>query len=132
MPARPEATAAPARAAPPVAGPPAPPATAGAKSGRSVDVLSELEKLRRQALEPLPGGAPAAARNGRGEMSRSVELNLPRADFARARRVLVTLEIEDEQNRVVEAVRDLQVDIKDAAKLQKLLLRLNIALNASD
>ncbi len=119
------------RVAPPPAAAPRPATAAGARSGRSVDVLSELEKLRRQALEPPAGTAPAA-RNGRGEMSRTVELNLPRADFARARRVLVTLQVEDEQNRVVDTIRDLQVDIKDAAKLQKLLLRLNIALNAGD
>jgi hypothetical protein len=100
--------------------------------GRSVDVLTELEKLRRQALQPQPGAAPTAARNGRGELSRSVELTLPRAEFARARKVLVTLQIEDEDSRVVEAVRQLQVDIQDAAKLQKLLLRLHIALNSTD
>jgi hypothetical protein len=32
----------------------------------------------------------------------------------------------------MDAVRDLAVDIKDAASLEKLLLRLNIALNAKD
>ncbi|HEX9669167.1 MAG TPA: hypothetical protein VGC93_06740, partial [Thermoanaerobaculia bacterium] len=90
------------------------------------DVLSELETLRRQAMQAPP------ARNGRGELSRNVELNLPRADFARARRVMVSLQVEDEAHQVVESVRDLQVDIQDAASLKKLLLRLNIALNASE
>ncbi len=103
---------------------PVPPATPPRPAGR--DVLSELETLRRQAMQAPP------ARNGRGELSRNVELNLPRADFARARRVTVSLQVEDEAHQVVESIKDLQVDIQDAASLKKLLLRLNIALNASE
>jgi hypothetical protein len=33
---------------------------------------------------------------------------------------------------VMDAVRDLQVEIKDSASLEKLLLRLNIALNSKE
>ena len=115
---------------PPLPVPPATPprAPAAAAGGRAAgrDVLSELETLRRQAMQAPP------ARNGRGELSRNVELNLPRADFARARRVTVSLQVEDEAHQVVESIKDLQVDIQDAASLKKLLLRLNIALNASE
>ena len=50
----------------------------------------------------------------------------------RARRVLVSFQFEDEQSQVVNAVRDLPVDIQEAASLEKLLLRLNIALNAKE
>ncbi len=112
---------------------------------RSVDVLGELEKLRREAMHqpPASGAAPAAGsavgpaagrpqRNGRGELSRSIELTLKRSDFERARRFLVSFQVEDDQNRVMDAVRDLQVEIKDAASLEKLLLRFNIALNAKE
>jgi hypothetical protein len=73
-----------------------------------------------------------AGGNGRGELSRSIELTLRRADFLRAKRVLVSFQVEDDQHRVMDAVRDLAVDIKDAAGLEKLLLRLNIALNAKE
>ena len=118
-----------------------------------MDVLGELEKLRREAAAgpatgshrlPAPTGTrPTAAAptaptpgnagsNGRGELSRSIELTLRRADFQRARRVLVSFQVEDDQHRVMDAVRDLAVDIKDAANLEKLLLRLNIALNAKE
>ena len=108
-----------------------------------MDVLGELEKLRSQALAkaPAPGpatapaAAPAAApasTNGRSELSRNFEMTLKRADFQRARRLLLSFQVEDEQNQVVEAVHDLQVDIKDAAHLEKLLLRLNIALHAKE
>ncbi|HVR08862.1 MAG TPA: hypothetical protein VMW75_12510, partial [Thermoanaerobaculia bacterium] len=124
---------------------------------RSVDVLSELEKLRREAMQPAPSAtgthpaghppsaaallgaqtAPARAKagassNGRAELSRSVEMTLKRSEFVRARRILLSFQVEDDQHRVVDAVRDLQVEIKDTADLEKLLLRFNIALHAKE
>jgi signal recognition particle receptor subunit beta len=143
---------APRPASPPGAPPAAPPGAAPPIArGRTMDVLGELEKLRREAAAPrqstaprpivtppaaVPAPAPAAAQaaagNGRGELTRSIELTLRRADFQRARRVLVSFQVEDDQHRVMDAVRDLAVDIKDAATLEKLLLRLNIALNAKE
>src|SRR5947199_388479 len=84
---------------------------------------------------PAPARCPAAAAaptNGRGELSRTVELTLRRSDFQRARRFIVSFQVEDEQHRVMDAVRDLQVEIKDAPSLEKLLLRLNIALHAKE
>jgi len=118
-----------------------------------MDVLGELEKLRKQAqggpsAQPRPttaahpqpvvppaggaGGAGGAGANGRGELSRNIEMTLKRADFQRARRFLVSFQVEDDQHQVVDAVRDLQVEIKDAGSLEKLLLHLNIALNAKE
>ena len=55
-----------------------------------------------------------------------------RADFQRARRLRLSFQVEDEQQQVVEAVHDLQVDITDTAQLEKLLLRLNISLHAKE
>ena len=113
-----------------------------------MDVLGELEKLRRQAMTPAgsaglgaaasaavsagPAGSVRPSTNGRGELSRNIEMTLKRVDFQRARRFLVSFQVEDEQHRVVDAVRDLQVEIKDAGGLEKLLLHLNIALNAKE
>ncbi len=177
-PAAPRPTAPAAAAAPPPPQPAAAPARTPPLRGRSsVDVLGELEKLRREAMQPPPAApAPAAPRpatapippippiplaspsalspaapqptsaataaaarppvvpgkNGRGELSRNIELTLKRADFERARRILVSFQVEDDQNRVMDSVRDLPVEIKDAASLEKLLLRLNIALNAKE
>lgn len=128
---------------------------------RSIDVLGELEKLRREAMQPAsstgagqplvaPRGAPAAtpataatappaaataraaAGNGRAELSRNIEMTLKRSELARARRFLLSFQVEDDQHRVVDAVRDLQVEIKDSADLDKLLLRINIALHAKE
>jgi len=105
-----------------------------------MDVLGELEKLRKQAQSGTPStprsagpaAHPPAGSNGRGELSRNIEMTLKRADFRRARRFLVSFQVEDDQHQVVDAVRDLQVEIKDAGSLEKLLLHLNIALNAKE
>jgi signal recognition particle receptor subunit beta len=136
--------------------PAAPPKRLTGKS-RWVDVLTELEKLRREAMQPAgsqsahpasqsassaraarlaakpaAGPARAAAGNGRAELSRNIELTLKRSEFARARRFLLSFQVEDEQHRVVDAVRDLPVEIKDIADLEKLLLHFNIALHAKE
>jgi hypothetical protein len=126
--------AAPPRLAPPAA-PPPPPRPAARKG--SLDVLGELEKLRQQTRTPAqqaaaPAAAARAATNGGHEMSRNIEMTLRRADFRRARRVLISFQVEDDQHRVMDSVRDLPVEIHDAATLEKLLLRLNIALNAKE
>ncbi len=165
------------RPAPASAPPPHPATPSGSKVGsttgtrRTVDVLSELEKIRREAAaSSRPGASPAprtaevsrpapaaasaipptvptgaipgaaaapitaaaAQRNGRGELSRSIDLTLKKADFARARRFLVSFQVEDEDHRVMDAVRDLEVDIRDAGTLERVLLRLNIALHAKE
>jgi signal recognition particle receptor subunit beta len=150
-PAQPAAVPAAVLAGTPAANPAVNPAARA--RGRSVDVLDELEKLRREAMQPgaagnapgaaarpasgAPGGyggtaARGASRNGRGEVSRNIEMTLKRADFERARRFLVSFQVEDDQNRVMDSVRNLPVEIKDAASLEKLLLHLNIALNAKE
>ncbi len=115
------------------------------------DVLAELEKIRRQALRPAvapavapvaavaapaavtPSLAPAvAAPNGKHEINREIQLTLNRGDFERARRFLVTLQVEDGQHQVMEAVRDFQVDLGANAQHQKVVLRLNIALRTRE
>lgn len=102
------------------------PATTRRRGGKSKDVFDELEKIRREALRPAP---QAVASNGSGEISRSVELTLDRQDFERARRFLVQLSVQDDDRQVVESLHDLEVDLGDLASLERLLLRLDIALN---
>ncbi|HJX28819.1 MAG TPA: hypothetical protein VJ885_12985, partial [Thermoanaerobaculia bacterium] len=114
------------------AAPPPPPASARPKAKSSMDVLGELEKLRRQVSAPAPAPEAAKPANNGHELSRSFEMTLQRADLQRARRILVSFQVEDEQHQVVEALRDVPVDIQDVAHLEKLLLRLNIALHAKE
>ena len=165
-PATPAAAAAPANAPPRPAPTPTPTpkptpslpasrtgAPARAKSSQ-VDVLAELEKIRKQALSgatdapprpaalpsrpaphapaPAPPVAARAATNGKGEIHRSVELTLKRSEFQRARRFLLNLRVEDGDHRVVDAIRDLPIDIADSAQLEKVLLQLNVALKPKD
>ncbi len=109
--------------------PSAPPARRRRKRARAggFDALEELEKLRRQAVAPRG----AAAENGKREINRNVRMTLKRADFSRAHRVSLTLRIEDVDLQVVDEARHLHVDLDNASSLEELLLRLNIALNAS-
>jgi signal recognition particle receptor subunit beta len=127
--APPPAPPAPAAAPPP---PPAPrkAAKAAAKSHRGLDAMGELEKLRREAIGAP--GRPAPTSNGHGQLYRDIQLTLKRADFRRARRFSVTLKVEDDERRVVEAVRDLEVEIDDPSGVDKVLLKLNVALNPKD
>jgi mutual gliding-motility protein MglA len=136
----------PAAAASIAAARPAPP-----KAKTQSDVLAELEKIRRQALRPtvtpavaaparpmsaaapaLPPAAAAAATNGKHEINREIQLTLKKGDFERAKRFLLTLQVEDGQHQVMEAVRDFQVDIGSVPHHQKVVLRLNIALRTKE
>jgi hypothetical protein len=141
QPAPPKAAAPqpPSQPAPP-ASPPAAPKPAAAAQGsaakprKSVDVLGELEKLRREVKGRRPTRPPARTgprpgANGGGELSREIQMTINRADFHRLRRFSLNLQVEDENNQVVDAVRDFHVDIRDPASLEKVLLRLSIALN---
>jgi mutual gliding-motility protein MglA len=140
----------------PVAAKPAAAPSAGTTKRSAVDVLGELEKIRKEAMKSQTGGgsttarpvtaagrpaspvapspppAALASRNGRGELSRSIEMTLKKSDYQRARRFLVSFEVQDDQHQIVEAVRNLEVDLRDAAGFEKLLLHLNIALNAKE
>ena len=96
------------------------------KRASGFDALQELEKLRQQTIDPR-----IAAENGKREINRSVRMTFNRADFSRAHRVSLTLKIEDADLQVVDEARHLHVDLDNASSLEELLLRLNIALNAS-
>ncbi len=126
-----------------------------------LDVLAELERLRKQAMNAPPAvHAPAAAPpsrpapvaapplqptapatrpaaappslNGKGEIHRSVELTMRRNEFRRARRFLLNLRVEDADMQVVDAIRDLPIEIADPADLERVLLHLNVALRSKD
>jgi len=110
-----------------------PPPEAQVRKTSNRNVLEELERLRQEAMSgPTRATATraAAGKNGSGELRRDIQLTLTRDDFRRARRFSVTLQVEDEDQQVVEAVRNLRVDLKNTESVEKLLLRLNIALAA--
>jgi hypothetical protein len=122
-----------------------PTATPRVKKTTQRDVLSELEKLRKETIGRTTGRPPAPVRerksppatassNGHSEIRRDIQLTLAPGELQRARRFSLTLQVEDEDHQVMESVEGLTVDLADMAgrpdaeSLQKLLLRLNIAL----
>jgi hypothetical protein len=131
-PPQPAAAARPPAAPAPPAATAAPPASAPRRqvTRRTVNVENELARLRHAAL------AGGGRTNGRGELSRSIALTLSRDDFARARRVSLALSVEDADNKVVDSVRGLRVEIDTAGgspeALRQVLLNLKIALQARE
>lgn len=119
----------PAVAAPqPAAVLPADPPEARVQRTSSRNVLEELERLRRQAMGlDEPPAAPPPHANGRGELRRDIQLTLPRAALRGARRVFLTLEVENGDEEVTQAASKLQVDLDDAGSVEELILRLDIA-----
>ena len=117
---------------------PAAPARVAAPAARKTqsDVLAELERIRKQALssrQPAAASAQPAAANGKHEINREIQLSLKRSDFDRAKRFLLTLQVEDGQHQVMEAVKDFQVEIgSTAAEHQKVVLCFNIALRTKE
>ncbi len=143
---RPPAAAVPRAAAaqrPPTAAAPAPPRAPAATAAppargprRRVDVEGELARLREHTLAGVtpPRRTPAApaAANGHRELSRDIKLTLSAPDFRRARRFTLSFQVEDDERRVVDGVEGLEVDLGDPEALTRLLLRLNIALQAKE
>jgi len=132
------------------------PASAPKPKTSKLDVLAELERIRKQTLsEKSPAAAPArptarpappprptpaparpaasaASLNGKGEIHRSVELTIRRTEFKRARRFLLNLRVEDSEMNVVDAIRDLPIEISDPSELERVLLQLSVALRSKD
>ena len=97
------------------------------------EVEGELDRLRRESLAAAsPALRPRERQNGSGEISCSIELTLKRADYERARRFTLSLQVEDADQRLVDVVRDLSVEFDDPRQLEKVLLRLKIALQADE
>ena len=98
------------------------------KSG-GIDVLAELEELRRQTLDPK--AAKAAQVNGQQEVRRELDLALGDS-LRRARRFSLTLQVEDDEHRaLLDEARKLTVDIERPGDIERLMLRLHIALRSS-
>jgi signal recognition particle receptor subunit beta len=122
-------------------GDPAPSPEAGVKHvrlGSNVDILAELERLRKNATSLSPSGRPsrraasgisvddllANSLNHRKEVSRMFELEIPRRDLASGQQVTVTLRFTDRGNRRVGEEKSFSIPLETAQDLEKLLLSL--------
>jgi signal recognition particle receptor subunit beta len=104
--------------------PPSPPPP---REARSADLLAELEKIRHETS----GRQSAAQQNGRRRIDQNLRFVLAREDLQKARRLSFKLDVEDAESRVVQHFAD-AIEVDDAAGLEHLLLRLQIALSPRD
>lgn len=82
------------------------------------------------AASPAPAAATPAARNGKEEIHRDLQLELAQGSLRRARRFRLSIRFEDAESRVVEEAGDLHVDLAEIEHLENLLVRLNIAVRS--
>ncbi len=106
----------------------------------SVDILSELEKLRKISTQksPLPDHEPRprssaslnlddilfGGRNHRKDIAQSFEVALPREELGRSRRATVTLRFQDDSGGNLGEGTTVSVELSSLKDVQKLLLAL--------
>jgi len=117
---------------------PAPSPVKHVRLGSNVDILAELERLRKNATSLSPAGRPsrraasgisvddllANSLNHRKEVSRMFELEIPRRDLALGQHVTVTLRFADGDNRRVGEEKSFSIPLETVQDLEKLLLSL--------
>jgi signal recognition particle receptor subunit beta len=120
---------------------PAPSAEAAVKHvrvGSNVDILAELERLRKNATSLSPASRPsrrgssgisvddllANSLNHRKEVSRMFEVEVPRRDLASGQHVAVTLQFADRNNQLVGEEKTFSIPLESAQDLEKLVLAL--------
>jgi hypothetical protein len=106
--------------------------------GSNVDILAELERLRKNATSLSPASRPsrrgasgisvddllANSLNHRKEVSRMFEVEVPRRDLASGRHVAVTLQFADRNNQLVGEEKTFSIPLETAQDLEKLVLAL--------
>lgn len=83
------------------------------------------------AAPPVPA-EDTERRNGRSALDRDLLLRLGRGELDRTRRLMVHLQLRDEQDELLHEIRNLHWEIDRPADRDELQLRLNIALNPKD
>ncbi len=107
----------------------------------NIDVLSELEKLRKGSTQKPAGPAGekkkgglddvlSARLNHRKELNRNLDFSVPKDLLARSRRVKVSFTFEDDASVAVHSVSDLPLDLQNLVDIEKLLLNLKIDVQA--
>ena len=104
----------------------------------NIDILAELDKLRRNATSQ-PASSRSARRpssgisiddllanslNHRKEISRAFEMELPRKDLARGHQITVALRLEDSQKKAIGEKKSFSIEINSKPDIEKLLLSL--------
>ncbi len=111
----------------------------------NVDILSELEKLRKIATQK-PASTPSvkaksaadvslddllgSSRNHKKDVAQSFEVLLPQEALAKSRRVTVGLSFGDASGAIIGSEKRFGVELAEAKDLQKLLLSLKFNVRA--
>jgi signal recognition particle receptor subunit beta len=94
----------------------------------SVDIMAELEALRKRATAQTPRvkkESATAPDPARPEMQKNISLDVPSEIIARAKTARVTVSFEDEAEGVIHS-EERSVEIGDASDIRKLLVNLKI------
>jgi signal recognition particle receptor subunit beta len=109
------------------------------KVGSNIDILAELEKLRKTSTATAPAvddkrrrpsagisidDLLASSLNHRKEVSKVFEVQVPRNQLARGHRVTVGLRFEDPQGNAIGEGQDFAIELQSSSDIQKLLLSL--------
>lgn len=124
----PEPTSPPAASEPQPVEAAAPASDRGDLSGsrKQVDILAELEKIRRHTmgLRPQAGGEAAhAGTNGSRQVTQDMRLSLSQESLEKARRFTVRFELEDENGDVLGSLEEFG-DLAGSEAIEKLLLQI--------
>ena len=130
---------------------PGQPAVRHVKVRSSVDILSELDKLRKISTQkasagsgPAPRSEPGRARasdasiddlltsnlNHKKDVTRSFDLTIPRHVLGRSRQVTIELKFSDGTGSPLPTDSSFSIDLSSSADLQKLLLSLRFNVQA--
>lgn len=106
--------------------------------GSNVDILAELERLRKNATSLSPSGRPARrttsgvsvddllanSLNHRKEVSRIFDVDVPRRELASGHHVAVTLKLTGRNNELLGDEKTFSIPLEAAQDLEKLVLAL--------
>ena len=107
----------------------------------NVDILSELEKLRKNAtLKPMPepasrarGGASlsiedllSSGLNHRKEVQKLYEIDVRKKDLNRAGRLVFSVRLDDQKNKTIGEPREYEIELSDMRDVEKLLVSLKL------
>jgi len=118
---------------PPASGPEAEPEVKTVKVRTSVDVMAELEALRKRATNTTAKAprrdvlADLASLRPKRDLNRTLHLQLPADVVSRTKRVRVTLSFEDGEDGVIDT-QEQQLELNDTTDVQSLSVNLKIDL----
>ncbi len=109
------------------------------KVKHSLDVLSELEKLKQTPVTKkkqsrISGTSSSledllvSSANHKKEIQKTFDITVKRKDLSRARKISISIRLDDESNKALTEVRNLDISLKGAEAIAQLFLDLKVKL----